>query len=1102
MKHLGTIIILSFAIMSAAAADNSISLSGNWNFKLDPDNLGIKEQWFKQQLPKKAKLPGSLDEQKLGFKNDEICLNHLTREYKYIGKAWYQKEVDIPENWSNERIVLFLERVMWETRVYVDGNYVGTQDSLCVPHVFNLTDFLSPGKHNISILVDNSVKVNIGHTTGNMLWAHAITEETQTDWNGIIGRIELIATPKVWIDSVQTYPDFKKKVTKVKITIGNITDEKIEGKINLEDLTDNVSVNDIPFSASGNKTVVEAELPFGKKPTLWDEFSPKMHELKVMLEGRCPQRPNNHTENKVAGDDDPPTRDVADTKTVKLGLRDFRANGKHFELNGRKIFLRGKLNCAIFPLTGYPYMSVKDWKKMFNIYKDYGLNHVRFHSWCPPDAAFAAADELGLILQVENPLWDGYGLVGSIPERAAFILSEANRIVDTYGNHPSFCLMSMGNELGDGCEPYLAYLVDYLKKKDPRHLYTSTSQPLKIEREKDDYFVGAQTEAGRFIGINPFKDFRRQLQNINRPVISHEIGYVAIYPNYKEIPKYTGHLKPRNLETFRESLEENKMLDLADDFQKASGKQAVEIYKENIEAQLRTPNVAGFQLLDLQDFPGQGTALVGILDAFLDSKGLITPEKFRRFCSETVPLIRTRSFTWNSDETFKATAEIAHYGKKDLKNITPVWTVLNKGGKIITKGKFNKIDIPTGKTTQLGEFDFKFDKRKAPQQLVVEISLEGRCPQRPKNILENKVAGDGDPPVIANSWNLWVYPANSNIEIPDDVIITEKWNAKTQEILEKGGKVLLMPKKDTFVKAELAAWHPVFWCYQMFRAQPEVMGILCDTNHPAFAGFPTDFYADWQWRDLLQNSEALLINETPSDFRPIVQFVPDFNNNKKFAAIFEINVGNGKLIFCSIDLQQNIENRREAKQFLHSLLAYMGSDNFQPKKSLDKKTLDKIFELLPSPKKVDPPNNINRAVMNIRAAANASLGKHDPWTAAADKVVALKKGFNYSIQGNVFRDTQSSAWSGQTIIVKVDCPEDFEGTFYAYFHDWDKEYRSAALFFCGKDLGPLIKYGGEGVWLKQTITPKMAKTGKITLNARNLKGPNVVISQIVLIPKM
>jgi len=444
-----------------------------------------------------------------------------------------------------------------------------------------------------------------------------------------------------------------------------------------------------------------------------------------------------------------------------------------------------------------------------------------------------------------------------------------------------------------------------------------------------------------------------------------------------------------------------------------------------------------------------------------------------------------KKFYWNSDETFKATAEVAHYGKKDLKNVIPVWTIKTKDGKILEEGKFEKKDVPTGKTTQLGEFEFKLDKIKTPAQLIVEVEL-----RHAKAVNTNK-----------NSWKVWVYPSNSNIETPDDVTITKKWDAKTREILEKGGKVLLMPDKGTFVKAEPSRWHPVFWCYQLFKTQPETLGILCDTNHPALAEFPTDFYADWQWHDQLQNSEALLINETPADFRPVVQFVPDFNNNKKYAAIFEAKVGKGKLLFCSIDLRNNLDNRREAKQLLHSLLAYMNSDEFQPEKSLNKKTLDKIFELRPAPKKADPPKNIENAVLNIRAGVNAPFAKPEPWDAGADKAIVMKKGFNYSVQGGVWRDKKSSSWHAQNIIINIDCPKDFEGTFYAHFHDWSNEDRSTALFFCGKDLGPLAKYDGEGFWLKQIVTPEIAKTGKISLDARNIKGPNVMISQIILIPK-
>jgi len=500
-------------------------------------------------------------------------------------------------------------------------------------------------------------------------------------------------------------------------------------------------------------------------------------------------------------------------------------------------------------------------------------------------------------------------LVGSDIKRAKFILDEVDRIVDTYGNHPSFCLMSIGNELGKGDDPYLAYLVDYLKKKDPRQLYTSTTHPAGLER-KDDYFVAAGTQKGVARGIRPFGDFRGELEGFSRPFIAHELGQPAMYPDYNEIVKYTGHLKARNFEAFKKSLAENDMLDLAEDFRRSSGNLLVEIYKENIEAQLRTPTVAGFQLLQLQDFSGQGTALIGILDAFCDSKGLITPEQFKRFCGPTVPLIRMKGFTWTSDETFSATAEVAHFGPVDLNGQRVSWRIYNNKGRSLASGEFAQLDIPTGEHTQLGSIEVKLEKIASPAKLTVEIALGGT--------------------EFANSWNFWVYPADTNVETPDGVTISTRWDEETQEMLLAGGKVLLLPEHKTLVNVEPARWHPVFWSYQLFKRQPETMGILCDPKHPALAEFPTDFFGDWQWHGLLEKSEALLFDDIDAAFKPIVQFVPDFNNNKKMAAIFEACVGEGRLIVCTIDLQNNLASRPAARQLFHSLVAYMSSDGFSP----------------------------------------------------------------------------------------------------------------------------------------------------------------------------
>ncbi len=1052
----------AFICVTSAESAETMPLAGQWAFRLDPDDIGVMQQWFTEDLDGTANLPGSLDEQRLGIKRREQLPNRLSRDYGYVGKAWFQKKVVIPQTWAGKHIRLFLERCHWETHVWVDGNDVGTQNSLCVPHVHDLSDWLTPGEHRLTVCVDNTVKINIGHTLGNMLWTHAITEETQTNWNGIIGRIELIAGEPVRIDSIQAFPDFEKQTTHVRITVTNATRSAAQGTLCAKAEPDGGSVSNVAFSAEGAQTVVETDVPFGDAPRLWDEFSPDIYDLCVTLSA-------------CAGH-----REYTDSLSVRFGLREFRADGPHFRLNNRRVFLRGNVDSAVFPLTGYPPMSVEAWRRQFGIIKDHGINHVRFHSWCPPEAAFAVADELGMFLQAEPPLWDGYGLVGSIRDRAIFILQEADRIADTYGNHPSFCLMSMGNELGRGDDPYLRYLVDYLRKKDARRLYTSTTHPPNLDRD-DDYFVGAGTDKGIVRGERLFGDFLAARSGFDRPLITHELGQPAMYPNFDEISKYTGHLKPRNLELFRKSLEARGMLHQAEDFRRASGALLVEIYKENIEAQLRTPNAAGFQLLDLQDFSGQGTALIGVLDAFYESKGLITPEQFRRFCGPTVPLLRARGTIWELDEAFTATAELSHYGPTDLAKQRSAWSIKDDKGDVLASGSFDPLDVPTGALTQLGKIEMNLEGAPAPCRLVLEVTLPGT--------------------EFANSWKFWVFPSDVDTAPSDDMLITDTWGEETRRALAAGGKVLLIPDRSSLQNTLPARWHSVFWSWQLFKGQPQVMGILCDPDHPALTEFPTAFHSDWQWHDLLQRSEALPIDDAPVDLLPIVQFVPDFNLNKKLAAVFEARVGKGRLMVSTIDLRTKIESRPAARQLLHSLLTYMGSDRFQPAHSIDPPALDKLLRRTAILESEGAPTDLTKAVLNIRAAPKVAVGKPDPWKAEADEQIAMNEGFGYSVRGGTWRDGGGSAWHAPHLLVTVTCPAKFEGTFYAYFHDWNNQNRAAALFFNGRDLGPLPRYAGEGFWLEMPITAEMSSKGRLTLDARATKGPNAMISQIVLLPQ-
>ncbi|MHC4394101.1 MAG: sugar-binding domain-containing protein [Planctomycetota bacterium] len=920
-----------------------VSLAGKWHFRLDRQNVGEKEKWYNEKLTAYIKLPGSMTEN--GYGNDISIDTKWTGlivdrswftepEYEkyrqagsvkipfwltplkhYTGPAWYQRQVRIPENWRGKRVVLFLERCHWETKVWVDGVAAGIGESLCVPHQYDLSGLMTPGKHLLSIRVDNSIKYDVG------INAHSISDHTQTNWNGIVGRIELQAIDRLWARDIQVYPDLKNKSARLHVTIGNATGREAGGTVTVGAESWNtaqkhtVAPKTVEFTRCGAETTVEIDYAMGDEVLLWDEFSPALYRLTV----------------SVAGDGENAVFD--DKQTVTFGMRNFSTRGTQFAINDRSTFLRGTLECSIFPLTGYPNMSVEGWLRILQIAKAHGLNHMRFHSWCPPEAAFDAADRMGFSFQVECATWS---TVGDGKDIDQFIYAEGDRILRAYGNHPSFCMLAYGNEPGGTNQRrFLSELINYWKAKDNRRVYTSgAGWPIIPESQyhSDHNPRGHLWGAGlssRFNSQPPetVTDYREFVKKYDAPLVSHEIGQWCAYPNFREIKKYTGVLRARNFEIFRDSLALHHMVDQAEDFLMASGKLQAELYKEEIESALRTPGFGGFQLLDIHDFPGQGTALVGVLDAFWDSKGYIKPEEFQRFCSETVPLLRMKKRIWTTAETFIGGAEITHFGPSPMRDAIALWSVDYADGREVASGKLPSLTVPVGNGIELGAIEVPLANVAAPAKLVVKISMK-------------------DTP-FTNQWDIWVYPAGVDTKAPKKLLIAERLDEKTVAALKAGEKVLLMPPLSAIDSDIPAGFSTIFWNTAWTNKQPpHTLGILCNPEHPALAKFPTEFHSNWQWWELVTKSRFMVLDEFSPKFRPIVQVIDDWNTNRKLGLIFEARVGDGKLLVCSIDLCSNLEKRPVARQMLHSLLNYMDSAAFAPEFSVD---IELVGSLLKNP---------------------------------------------------------------------------------------------------------------------------------------------------------
>jgi beta-galactosidase len=902
------LVLLCIALPASFPAMEKIVLEGSWQFALDRTDKGIQDNWFDQSLTDKINLPGILQSQNYG---DEISTNtpwvlslydknwFLREDYKdfakagkvkvpflsqppkhYLGAAWYNREIEIPADWQNKRIVLFLERPHWESTVWIDGKKIGSNLSLVAEHEYDLGN-LPAGRHKLSIRVDNRMLMNYRPD------AHSVSDSLGMSWNGIVGKIELRATEKVWIDDAQVFTDLQAKAATVKIKIGNSTQKSGTGTIDTNGRKFPVS-----WSATGGRAEIKLDFPNARE---WNEFRPVLNKIILLLKGE----------------------NAADSREISFGFAEIKADKSEFKLNGRTIYLRGTHHGGDFPLTGYPPTDAAYWRKIFQINKDWGINHIRFHSFCPPEAAFQAADELGIYLQPEPGMWNEVS-PGTPMEKMLY--EETERMIRAYGNHPSFLLLSPSNEPKGRWKEAFDKWIEHYRQADPRRLYTNGTG--HTEREVPKLHVGTDFLVMQRIGQKMLrgnsawfgKDYGKSLEDIDIPVASHELGQWVAYPDFDVIKKFTGYMQAGNYEVFRESARKTGVLAKNKEFAYASGKYQLACYKEEIEANLRTPKMYGFQLLDLHDYLGQGTALVGILDAFWEEKGYATAKEFKRFNNETVPLARLYKRTFKADEPFEVETEIAHFGEKPLENAIPYWKIVDGKGKVFADGESPGKTIPIGKNIPLGRVSADLSNLPAPSEYKLVVGLKNTP--------------------FENDWNFWVYPSKTTATEPKDIFITHSWD-EAEAKLKTGAKVLYMPRKaDLDWTSPPLDTVPVFWNRLMNPAWGRMLGLWIDKKHAALAGFPTDSFSDWQWMEIVRNARAINLDRLPKNLQPVVQPVDDWNRNYKLGMIFEARVGRGKLLVSSADLENDLEERIVARQLRKSILDYMASAKFNPRVSL------------------------------------------------------------------------------------------------------------------------------------------------------------------------
>ena len=783
--HKSLCVVLAALIgVFSALGKASMDLSGEWRLRLDPADKGTQAGWPAEALAGRDRitLPTTTDCAGFGFALDTNTMSYpcpfpvttrfpgvkeptradehgyLVRRHLFVGPAWYEREIEIPAEWKGRAVVLRIERAMWKTDAWLDGRSAGSCDSLVAEHRHEL-GILAPGRHRLTVRVDNRMIHNLSTIT------HAYGPETQSRWNGMVGRIVLEAADAVSVKNVAVFPAADRRSARLVVTVANLAGTSVPGTLRGRLLagqgTAVLAESRIDVNCPTGLSTHEVSLPLAQAARAWDEFSPVRHRAEVRLETATGHQ---------------------DETAVSFGFRHIERADREIRVNGRRVFLRGTLDCCVYPETGHPPMTIPEWERIMGVIKAYGFNHVRYHTWCPPEAAFEAADRLGLYLQPEAPAWVDDWVAGTVTrprgigrdeQVASYLRAEMRRISEAYGNHPSFVMFTIGNEFGMSQTdwPRVAAMVEEIKQADPRRLYSGCTARRHLAA--DDFWVTHDSGAGTR-GIGPPHtdwDFSRAAEASPVPLLAHETGQMPVFPDYEALlPKFRGPLLPLNLERYRRALAAHGLAGQVKDFVRASARFQLTQYKAEHEGMLRTRGYAGYQLLMLNDFTGQSEALVGILDPFWESKGVVSPQEVRSWNAPTVLLARFPKYVWRNDETFRARLEMSHFGAGDVIPGNVTWALTTHEGERVNGGKLEVGEVVTGQVSSLGEIAAPLTGLGKAVSLTLEVRYAG----------------------VENRWNLWVYPAGGDEPEPPGVLVVRTLDETALARLRTGGRVVLL----------------------------------------------------------------------------------------------------------------------------------------------------------------------------------------------------------------------------------------------------------------------------------------------------------------------
>jgi hypothetical protein len=910
--------------------ERRISLAGQWNFRLDPGDLGVKERWFDDLgiLTDKIEVPGSWQGQGLGgdAKDTIWAFGFQTRVFRatYLGTGWYGKHFPVPAAWKGSRICVNFGGVHPSAEVWLNGVRLGQNGLPFVPFGFDVTDL-------VRFDAPNWLTVRV-HEQNRIL---GLAYNWQGNWSGLYRSVELTATGGSFIKELRVHPDVDRQALRVKVRIGGVARSGKPLVLRLSAQAIGDSGGPRCCDVLVNSDVVEHSLDV-PSPRLWSPEKPQLYRVDAVLSNG---------------------QATSDALSERVGFVKLATKGTHILINGAPYYMRGSGDFLSNPETGCPDTDRQRWHKKLNALREYGYNYVRCQSYVYTPEYLDAADEVGLLVQSEMGMlggWDGSGRWNTpnwpqpTPEYRDALGKQWSLVVTRDANHPSANIYCMSNELGVGTQyPEIAWQC-YRETKmiKPGAFVIWTDGGWNKDLPGD--FVN-----GDLPGTLPTGNFFVNT-DCPKPVIQHEYRWWSSFPDVRIMHKYSGAVRPYAAEIAQEAAARRGLSHILP--AAAANSQRLQFVEAKTKMEMcrrDNPRLAGichFNAMDINPSPQ------GIIDEFYERKFADGPA-WLQTNGDTVVLssLGVGDRVMAAGDVLRCDLFVSDYSHPPLRTPSVRWEVV-AGQQTVGNGKISYTHDPYT-TCKIGHLSLTMPDISKPAAAMLKVTLrEGNR-------------------AFTNQWNLWLFPKDAPLPssvriygarqhtwlkelrgVPNisraqliaergNVVLSEQMDNALAEFVRSGGRVILAAGKG------LVRPHPPLFGYVKYfftppaNYQPYDQGqngtIILD--HPALGDFPHEGFADLQFFRLMEESPPLDLDAlglAKSD--PVIRVIHRYPVFHPLAYLMECSVGKGGLVLCAMELNPSWP---ESRYLLAQLCTRAENKDFRPAAQLPAAGFERILRV-------------------------------------------------------------------------------------------------------------------------------------------------------------